>query len=180
MEERFSSSHNMPANKLPPQSIEAEMCLLGSLMLQKDAIIKVADFLQPDDFYKTTHQVMYEAMQELFEKGDPIDLLSVASRLKEKNQLEQIGGNTYLTEVINTVPTAAHVLNYAKIVQKKRILRDLISTSHDIESMGYDESEDPEVLVDRAEAKIFSIAQNSMSHNFIKVKDTLEEAFERI
>jgi replicative DNA helicase len=149
-------------------------------MLDKDAIVKVVDFLEPRDFYKPIHQMIYGAMEELFEKGDPIDVLSAAGRLKEKNQLEEIGGNTYLTQLINTVPTASHVLAYAKIVQKKRILRDLISVSYEIGSMGYDETEDPDVLLDKAESSIFAIAQRSMSRNFVAVKDDLEEAFERI
>ena len=156
------------------------MSLLGSLMLDKDAIIKVADFLTPRDFYKGTHAMIYEAMMELFEKSDPIDLLSVSARLKEKEKLEAIGGSTYLTQLINTVPTAAHVLNYAKIVQKKCVLRDLIAASHEIDQLGHTEEEDPDVLVDKAEEKIFSIAQHSLSQNFTPVAEGLEEAFERI
>jgi len=154
--------------------------LLGSLMLDKNAILKVVDFLEPRDFYKETHQEIYAAIQELFSKGEPIDLLSVSSRLQEKGKLEAIGGTAYLADLINSVPTALHVLNYAKIVQKKRILRDLISASYEIGLMGYSESEDPEILLDQAEKKIFSIAQKSLSQNFVAVKDTLEEAFERI
>lgn len=167
-------------NKIPPQSIEAELCLLGSLMLDKNAIIKVVDFLAPRDFYKGIHQEIYQTMQNLFEKGEPIDLLSVSTKLKEKNALEEIGGHSYLTELINSVPTAAHVLNYANIVQRKRILRDLIDASHDIGVMGYTETEDIDQLLDRAEQRIFSIAQKSLSQNFVPVKSTLEEAFERI
>ncbi len=165
--------------KLPPQSIEAEMSLLGSLMLDKDAIVKVVDFLEPRDFYKGIHQTLYQVMQELFEKTEPIDLLSVSSRLKEKEKLDSIGGHSYLTELINTIPTASHVMSYAKIVQKKRILRDLISASQEIELMGYDEEEDPDILLDHAEAQIFSIAQKSLAHSFVNIKDTLEEAFDR-
>ena len=167
-------------DKLPPQSIEAEMSLLGSLMLDKDAIIKVVDFLETRDFYRGIHQTIYQTMQELFEKGDPIDVLSLSTRLKEKNKLEEIGGNSYLTELVNTVPTSSHILAYAKIVQKKRILRDLIGVSHEIGMMGYDESEDSDVLLDKAESRIFAIAQKSLSHIFVRVKDMLEEAFERI
>ena len=149
-------------------------------MLDKDAIVKVADFLESRDFYKTTNRIIYEVMQDLFSRSEPIDILSVTARLREKNKLEEIGGNAYLIELVNSVPTASHVLSYAKIVQKKRILRDLISVSHEIGVMGYNENEDPDVLVDQAEAKIFSVAQRSLSRNFIRVKDTLEEAFERI
>jgi len=166
--------------KLPPQSIEAEQSLLGCLMLDKNAIIKVADFLSPRDFYKRTHQEIYSACQELFEKGEPIDLLALSNRLKEKNKLEEIGGNSYLTELVNSVPTASHILNYAKIVQRKRILRDLIDSSHEIGLLGYNETEDTDILLDQAEKKIFSIAQRSLSQKFLPVKETLEEAFERI
>jgi replicative DNA helicase len=166
--------------KLPPQSIEAEKSVLGCLMLDKNAILKIVDFLKPKDFYKAIHQEIYKVMVELFEKEDPIDLLSVSNRLKDKNLLEEIGGNAYLTDLINSVPTASHVINYAKIVQRKRILRDLIEASQEIGQMGYDESEDIDILLDRAEQKIFSITQKSLTQNFIPVKATLEEAFERI
>ena len=166
--------------KLPPQSIEAEKSLLGCLLLDKNAIIRVADFLQPRDFYKKNHQEIYQTAIELFERGEPIDLLSVSTRLKEKNLLEEIGGASYLTELINSVPTASHVLNYAKIVQKKRILRDLIEVSQEIGTMAYNESEDVDVLLDEAEKRIFSIAQKSLTQDFLPVKAALEEAFERI
>ncbi|MBI2450580.1 MAG: replicative DNA helicase [Candidatus Nealsonbacteria bacterium] len=167
-------------DKIPPQNIEAEKSLLGCLMLDKNAIIKVVDFLQPKDFYRGIHQEIYSATQDLFERNEPIDLLSVSARLKEKNTLPEIGGSAYLTELINTVPTAAHVLNYAKIVQKKRILRDLIEASYDIGLMGYNETEEVDELLDQAEKKIFSITQKSLNQNFIAVKDTLEDAFERL
>lgn len=166
--------------KLPPQSIEAEQCLLGSLLLDKNAIIRVADFLQTRDFYKKIHQEIYQVALDIFEKGEPIDLLSAANRLKDKGLLEEIGGNSYLTELINSVPTASNISNYAKIVQRKRILRDLIDASQDIEAMGYNESDDVDILLDQAERRIFSIAQKSLTQNFVPVKETLEEAWERI
>jgi len=166
--------------KLPPQNIEAERGLLGSLLLDKSAVIKVADFLEPRDFYQKNHQQIYQAMLELFEKGQPIDILTVSSKLSGKKMLSQIGGRSYLTELINSIPTASHVLNYAKIVQKKRILRGLIEASYDIGQMGYNEDEDVDVLLDRAERKIFSIAQKNLSQRFLSIKKTLEEAFERI
>ena len=180
----MSMNNDLPKNelpdKLPPQNLEAEQSLLGSLMLDKNAILKVVDFLQTRDFYKNVHQEIYQAIVDLFEKGEPIDLLSVSNRLKEKEKLEEIGGNSYLTELINSVPTATHVLNYAKIVQRKRILRDLIEASHEIGLMGYNETEDIDQLLDQAEKRIFSIAQKSLTQHFVPVKDTLEEAFERI
>ncbi len=175
-----NSINNKIKESLPPQSIEAEKSTLGSLLLDKDAIIKVADFLRSKDFYKKNHQEIYQAILDLFEKQEPIDLLSVASRLKEKKLLDEIGGNSYLTELINLVPTSAHILNYAKIVQRKKILRDLIESSQDINSLGHDEKEDIDVILDKAEQRIFSIAQKSLTQNFLLVKDSLEEAFERI
>jgi len=166
--------------KLPPQSIEAEKSLLGCLMLDKNSIFKVVDFLKPQDFYKQHHQEIYSAMLDLFTKKEPIDLLSVSVRLKEKGLIEEIGGNSYLTELVNTVPTASHILNYAKIVQKKRTLRDLIAASHEIGKMAFDESEDVDILLDNVEKRIFNITQRSLTQEFIPVKATLEEAFERI
>jgi len=174
-----SPNQDLP-EKLPPQNIEAEQSLLGSLMLDKNAIIKVADFLMPQDFYRGNHQEIYRACQELFEKGEPIDLLSLSNRLKERGKLEEVGGSGYLTELVNYVPTASHVLNYAKIVQRKKILRDLIEASHEIGLLGYNEREDTDLLLDEAERKIFGIAQRNLSQNFIPIKATLEEAFERI
>ena len=144
-----------PLEKLPPQSIEAEQGVLGSLMIDKNAIIKVVDFLRPRDFYRGSHQQIYQAMIDLFEKNETIDFLSLASRLKEKNQLEEVGGNSYLSELVNFVPTASNVMNYAKIVQKKRILCDLIEVSQDINQMGYNEIEDVDILLDEAEKKDF-------------------------
>lgn len=174
-----SSNFELPG-KLPPQSIEAEKSLLGCLLLDKNSIVKVVDFISSRDFYRGTHQEIYQVCQELFEKNEPIDLLSVANRLKEKEKLEDVGGNSYLTEMINSVPTASNILNYAKIVQRKRILRDLIDAGSEVTTYGYNESEDPDVLLDQAEKRIFSIAQKGLSQKFLPVKDSLGEAFERI
>ena len=110
---------NPNIDRLPPQNIEAEQSVLGSLMIDKDAIIKIADFLIPEDFYKNAHAKIYEAMLELYNNREPIDILSLASRLEETGQLEKIGGRTYLTTLANSVPTASHIVYYAKIIQKK-------------------------------------------------------------
>ena len=166
--------------KLPPQSIEAEQSLLGSLMLDKNAIINMADFLKPEDFYRKTHQEIYSTCLELFQKSEPIDILSVSNRLREKNLLEEIGGNSYLTELINSVPTPSHALNYAKIVHRKGILRDLIAASQEIGLIAFDETEDTDGILDKAEKRIFSIAQKGLTQEFVPVKSTLADAFERI
>lgn len=176
--------NNFPKNelpdKLPPQNIEAEQSLLGCLMLDKDTIIKVADFLQSEDFYKNIHQEIYKAMIELYTKREPIDILALSGRLKEKKKLEEIGGSSYLTSLINSVPTATHVLNYAKIVRQKKVLRDLIGASHDIGLLAFNEAEDVDVLLDQAEKRIFGIGQRSLTQSFTLVKDVLEETFKRI
>jgi len=174
-----SSNFELPG-KLPPQSIEAEKSLLGCLLLDQNAIVKVIDFISSKDFYRGIHQEIYQVCQELFEKNEPIDLLSVANRLREKEKLEEIGGNSYLTEMINSVPTASNILNYAKIIQRKRILRDLIDAGSEVTTYGYNENEDPEVLLDQAEKRIFSIAQKGLSQKFLPIKESLGEAFERI
>jgi len=166
--------------RLPPQNIEAEQSVLGCLMLDKEAIIRVADILKPNDFYRGVHNQIYSVMLELYEKGEPIDLLSLTNRLEDKKELEDIGGVSYLTNLVNSVPTAAHVVHYAKIVQRKKTLRDLIEAAYQINQLGYQETEDVENLVDTAEQKIFSIAQKSLTQTFIPVKAALEEAFERI
>ncbi|MFH1657221.1 MAG: replicative DNA helicase [bacterium] len=167
-------------DKIPPQNIEAEQSLLGSLMLDKNAVNTVADFLHPSDFYKGIHREIYQAILDLFEKGEPVDLLSVSSLLKERNKLEEVDGHGYLTELINSVPNALHASNYAKIIQHKRILRDLIDASYDIGIMGHNETEDVDVLVDNAEKRIFNISQKSLKQRFVSVKETLEQAWERI
>lgn len=174
----MSSENTNP--KLPPQDIEAEKSLLGSLMLDKEAITKVADILHSEDFYKRNHQYIYQVVEDLFSRGEPIDLISVSSKLKERNQLENVGGTAYLTELINTVPTASHVMTYAKIVQKKRILRDLITAGTEISLMGYEEENESDDLLDSAERRIFSITQKNLTQSFLPIKPFLEEAFDRI
>ena len=167
-------------DKLPPQSIEAEQSVLGCLMIDKSSILKIADFLKSEDFYRKSHQEIYQVCLNLFEKDEAIDFLAVSNALKEKGVLKEIGGSAYLTELINIVPTPAHAFNYAKIVYRKRVLRDIIDASQEIGQLGYDEKEDTDTLLDKAERKIFSIAQKSLSQDFVLVKDDLEEAFERI
>ena len=149
-------------------------------MLDKDAIVKVVDFIKAEDFYKSIHQDIYQAMADLYERSEPIDILSVSARLKERNKLEDIGGSAYLTSLINTVPTATHVSNYAKIVRQKKILRDLISASEEIGLSAFDESEEVDVLLDKAEKTVFGIGQRSLTQTFLPIKDILSDTFERL
>ena len=167
-------------DKLPPQNIEAEKSLIGSLLLDKEAINKVADSLKSQDFYSRAHQIIYAGMFRLFERHEPIDQLSLSNLLEETGQLETIGGIGYLTSLVNAVPTSAHAANYAKIVERKKILRDLIDTAHHIVGLGYQEDEDVEVLLDQAEQKLFSISQKSIQQTFEPLDKALHEAFERL
>ena len=149
-------------NKLPPQNIEAEQSVLGSLFINKDAIDKIADLLTPEDFYRKAHEIIFRTILGIYKKNEPIDLLTVSSILKEKKYLKEIGGLSYLTTLMNSVPTASHILHYAKIVKQKRVLRDLIGVSHEIQELGWQETEDIDSLLDEAEKKIFSVSQTSI------------------
>ncbi|MFH1759304.1 MAG: replicative DNA helicase [Patescibacteria group bacterium] len=166
--------------RLPPQNIEAEESVLGSLMIDKDALIKVADVLLPDDFYKPAHARIYEVALKLYEKHQPVDILSVTNKLKEANILNDIGGSNYLTELMERVPTASHVEYYAKLVKEKKILRDLISASAEITETAFKPTDDVEDVLDAIEKKIFAISQHSSSDRFINIKDELRSAYERI
>ncbi|PIZ47045.1 replicative DNA helicase, partial [Candidatus Woesebacteria bacterium CG_4_10_14_0_2_um_filter_39_14] len=123
--------------QLPPQDIDAEQSVLGSLLIDKDAIIKIADIITVGDFYRKSHEIIFQAILDLYSKSEPIDLLTVSSRLKEKKQFKEIGGMSYITTLMNFVPTASNVIHYAKIVSQKRVLRDLISASNEISSLAW-------------------------------------------
>ncbi|MBU0598074.1 replicative DNA helicase [Patescibacteria group bacterium] len=166
--------------KIPPQNLEAEKSVLGSLSINKDAIIKIADIIKPDDFYKDIHGIIFEAMLELYEKREPIDVVSLSNLLSEKGKLEIIGGRSYLASLANTVPSSSHVVNYAQIVQKKATLRRLLNVAADITSLGYEETEKIEILLDKAEQQIFGVSQKYLKQNFIPIKTVLTDAFDRI
>ncbi|HNU96450.1 MAG TPA: DnaB-like helicase N-terminal domain-containing protein, partial [Candidatus Magasanikbacteria bacterium] len=170
----------MPDVKLPPQDIEAEKSVLGALMIDKNAVTKIADSIMPPDFYLTAHQKIYEAVLELFGKNQPIDILSVTSILKDDKNLESVGGSSYLGDLINTVPTSAHIAHYAKIVREKRVLRDLIALSANISEEVFEGRTDVDNLLDRIEQKVFGVAQRSQDKNFVALKDELKVAYERI
>ena len=167
-------------DKLPPQNLEAEASTLGSLLIDKDAIVSVADILEPADFYSDNNGQIYESMMALYEDRTPIDVLSLGSKLQEKGILEAVGGHTYLTELANSVPTASNVVHYAKIVQRKSTLRKLLKSASEISQLAYQESDDIEEVLDKSESKLFSVSQKFYKQVFVPIKSVLTEAFDRI
>lgn len=168
------------AERVPPQSIEAEMSTLGSMLIDRDAIAKVVDILEPDDFYKEAHRAIYMAICSLFEKGEPADLITVTEALREQNKLDQVGGAVYIANLANSVPTAANVEYYAKIVKDRAILRALVRVGTAIAASAYDTSTDVEVALDEAERAIFQIAQKRSVQGYYDIKTVLVDTFERI
>jgi replicative DNA helicase len=170
----------MANERIPPQNIEAEQSLLGALLIDKDAVIRIADLVRPEDFYRQAHADIFQAMLDLFAKREPIDMLSLGNRLNEKGRLEAVGGRSYLIELTTMVPTAAHATHYAGIIQKKATLRRLLAAAGEITGIAFDEHEDVDDVLDKAEQKLFGVSQNYLKTNFTPIKDVLDSAFERI
>jgi replicative DNA helicase len=164
---------------VPPHDIGAEKSVLGALLIDKDAVVKVVEFLKPKHFYLDAHAKIFQAILSLFEKREPADLITVPSELKKMKALDNVGGVTYLTELVNTVPTAANVEHYAHLIQDDYIKRALLSVSGDIGSLVFDES-DVDTLLDKSEQMLFSISQDKSHQDFVPIKDTLEVTFERL
>ncbi|MEA3449414.1 MAG: replicative DNA helicase [Patescibacteria group bacterium] len=171
---------NNKLEKLPPQNLEAEESLLGGLLIDKDAIIKIADILNEKDFYKSAHANIFNTIKELYSRNEPIDILTLSNRLEEKNLLDKVGGRTYLAHLSNITATSANVVHYANIIQRKATLRRLLATASEIAEMGFKEEEDIEKILDEAESKLFSVAQKYTKNVFTPVDQLLSSAFERI
>jgi replicative DNA helicase len=169
-----------PLDRVPPQNVEAETALLGCLMLDKDAIVKVADTLIAEDFYEYRHRLVYEAVLELFEHNTSIDVLTVANAIEEKKLMDKVGGSSYLTQLVNTVPSASHVTYYASIVRKKGTLRRLIQSASEITNLAFNEEGEIEDILDSAEQKLFGISQKHLKQNFVPISTVLHDTFERI
>lgn len=165
---------------VPPHNNEAEAAVLGSILIDKEAILRVADLVTPEDFYRESHADIYEAMLALYGKSEPIDLISISDRLKDGGKAEKTGGRTYLAQLAEAVPTASHVVHYAKIVQRDSTLRRLISASQEITRLGFGGDEDVEQLLDQAEQKLFGVSQKHLKQNFVPIRNVLDEAFDRI
>ena len=175
MTQRSSDPH-----RLPPQNLEAEQCVLGSILLQQGALVKILELVNPEDFYREAHKTIFKAMVTLFEKNEPQDIITVTNILKNKNQLDEIGGPAYLSSLTDIVPVAANIIYYAQIIRSKAILRRLIQTSTEIAARCYDEQDDIDILVDEAEQTIFEISRSKSSQDFQPLSKIIPESFKII
>ncbi len=178
MSDTFGATENTLA--VPPQSIEAEEAVLGSVLIDQDAMIKIADTIKVDDFYAEKNRIVYQAMIDLYGKREPIDALSMASLLEDRTKLKEIGGRAYLASLTNAVPTASNVQHYAGIVRQKATLRRLIRAGHEIIKLGGDETTDVEKMLDLAEQSLFGVSQQFMRQNFVPIQSVLTDAFDRL
>lgn len=171
---------NQDISKVPPHSLEAERSTLGSLLIDKDAIIKIADILAPEDFYHEKHEMIYRGIMEVFEKRNPIDVLTITSHLEDKKELEQVGGASYIAELTTEVPTASHIFQYATIVKQKSILRKLLKAGDTIKGLGFNETEEIENLLEDAEKSLFNVSQTFIKDRFVHVKEILSQTYEKL
>ncbi len=166
--------------KIPPQSLEAEKALLGSIMIRSDVMHEIVDIVNESSFYSNQHRMIWSTLLELHTKNSPIDLLTISARLKEKSLLDQAGGMTYLTELVSAVPSSANATHYAEIVEKKHVMRELLRAAEEITGLGYDEEADLHDILEKAEKSLYGVTNKTGSHKFVALKDTLSEAWERL
>ncbi|MGC8736050.1 MAG: replicative DNA helicase [Dissulfurimicrobium sp.] len=165
---------------MPPQNVEAEQCVLGGILIEDGAILKVVDTLSPGDFYREAHGVIYEAMLDLFARNEPQDLITVNNLLKSKGQLDVVGGTSYLAELAEVVPVASNIEYYAKIVRDKAVLRRLIQASSDIATLCYEESGDVDQIIESAESSIFEISQQKIRQAFYPLNGILKDSIKKV
>lgn len=168
------------AAKIPPQNIDAEKSLLGAILIDEEVLADVTEHVKVPDFYDKNHALIFGAMVKLFEKHRPVDLLTLTDELKKKDELDIVGGSTYLTELTNYVPTAAHAATYAEMVSQKAVRRRLIRASGDISELGYDESTTTQELLEKAEAELFSVSDQSLKQDLVSIEHILMDSFDRI
>lgn len=175
----FTESHE-PSDRIPPQSIEAEMSVLGSMFLDREATGKAIEILDESAFYKDIHRIIYLAAISLYEKSEPVDIITLTEELTRQKQLEQIGGSYYLTELAESVPSAANVEYHAKIVLEKSLLRKLINVGNNISLEGYSPEKEVFDIIDKAEQAIFSLAEKRLQKGFLDINPIMHETFEQI
>ncbi|MBP6037847.1 MAG: replicative DNA helicase [Candidatus Saccharimonas sp.] len=176
----MADKKQVPVGKIPPQSLDAETSLLGSVLIDEEVLADASQIVKAADFYDKRHQIIYTAMIRLYERHRPVDLLTLTEELKKKSELETIGGSAYLTELTNYVPTAAHAEAYAELVSQKAIRRRLIKASADISELGYDEETTTQELLEKAEAELFSVSDQSLKQDLVSIESILTESFDRI
>jgi len=167
-------------DKVPPQNIEAEMAVLGSMLLEDGAISDALETLKAEAFYKDSHRKIFQAILNLYSESKPVDLITLTDQLRKNEHLDQIGGAAYLTELSNIVPTAANILHHAKIVKDKSLLRSLITTATSIITEGYEPDQEVDNLVDKAEKLIFEISESNIRGGFVPVKELIKHSIETI
>ena len=165
-------------DKVPPSSEEAEKSTLGSMLLDREAIPKAVENLDAEDFYWSKHALIYNAVCNLFEQGDPVDLVTLTEKLRDQDKLEDIGGASYITNLVNSVPTAANIKHYAEIVEEKSILRGLIRTANQISKLGYQDEGEVDDLLDQAESLVFEVSEKRSVKEFSGIKDVLMDTFD--
>lgn len=182
MSQLFDSSVVRQFDKLPPHSIDAEMCLLASMMLDstRDVIGQVVQIIDREAFYLADNQILYDILVRLYEQNRPIDAVIVREELIKRQLLEEVGGSEYLAKILNTVPSAAHGVHYAGIVREKSLLRQLIAASNDILRDAYSPHEEADLVLDKAEKKIFEIAEKKVANSLVSIEEVLHEVFEMI
>jgi len=168
------------ALKQPPQNVDAEASLLGSILIDTDAIVKIADTLRPSDFFDKRHEIIYQALLNLYEHHSAIDVLTLANTLRASGELDSVGGPSYLTELTNFVPTAAHVEQYADIVSQKALRRRLITVSQQMVSLGFDETKALHELIEEAESNLFAVSEQHVKQSVVSIETILAESFERL
>ncbi|MEI6040081.1 MAG: replicative DNA helicase [Candidatus Berkelbacteria bacterium] len=166
--------------KLPPQNVEAEQSVLGAILIDKDAMLKIGDLIKPDDFYRDDHTTIYRCILKLYEKRKPIDVVTLTDELEKEKNLKNIGGATYLSTLVNGVSTSANIVTHAQIVTQKATLRRLISAASSIAELGFDENSELESILDRAETALFSVSQKYVKQYFTPIRDILADSFDRI
>jgi len=167
-------------DRLPPQSLEAEQSVLGAVLIDRETIIEIAEFLRPEDFYRQAHANVYKAMLELFERREPVDLVTVAETLERNGELEAIGGRAYLATLSNQTPTAVHAVQYARIVERKAVLRNLIGAAGKIAGIGYEDPAEIQEAIDRAESELFQVSSRRITAGFSVLKELLHAAYDRL
>lgn len=170
----------MNTERVPPQNLEAEQSVLGAMLLEKEAIVRAAEILRPEDFYRDAHRQIFAGMLSLFEKGEAVDLVTLCEELRQQGSLEDVGGVSYITTLANLVPTAANVEYYARIVEEKAVLRQLIRTATDIVSRSYEGQEEIATLLDDAERRIMELSLRRSSQGFVRLKEVLMSTLDRL